>query len=198
MPTYLGSKVFQIMSDRIPRLSYAEMPPEIAAALRPKYQRLGYLGEFFAATAHQPHALKAFIDFTEFAKGELDMRLVELVALTVATMKNVAYEKNQHERLSYRLGYGRDWVADVEQLSPDGAASLDETERCVQRFLIAAVAHDGEGTEPLLNEIVARLGVAQAVAVLFVLGRYVSHAIIVNSLGIEAPVSSIFDPEFTE
>lgn len=186
------------MTKRIPRFSFEELPPAIAAALQPKYQRLGYLGEFFAATAHQPAALKAFIDFTDLAKGELDMRLVELIALTVATLKNVAYEKHQHERLAYRLGYGRDWVADVERLAPDTATTLAETERCVQRFVIAAVTHDGEGAEPLLNEIVERLGVAQAVAVLFVLGRYVSHAVIVNSLGIQAPVCSIFDPEFTE
>jgi len=186
------------MADCIPRLSFAELPADIAAALGPKYQRLGYLGEFFAATAHQPHALKAFIDFTEFAKGELDMRLVELIALTVAKMKDVAYERNQHERLAYRLGYGREWVVDVERLAPDEGTSLDDVERCVQRYLIAAVLHDGAGTEPLLNEIVKRLGVAQAVAILFVLGRYVSHAIIVNSLAIEAPVGSIFDPDFTE
>jgi len=63
------------MPDRIPHLSIAELPPEIAAALRSRYQRLGYLGEFFAATAHQPHALKAFIDFTEIGKGELDIAL---------------------------------------------------------------------------------------------------------------------------
>lgn len=186
------------MTRRIPRFSFDELPSVIAAALLPKYQRLGYLGEFFAATAHQPAALKAFMDFTDLSKGELDMRLVELIALTVATLKNVPYEKHQHERLSYRLGYGRDWVADVECLAPDTVTSFDETERCVQRFLIAAVAHDGEGTEPLLNEIAERLGVEQAVAVLFVLGRYVSHAVIVNSLGIESPVCSIFDPEFTE
>jgi len=64
--------------------------------------------------------------------------------------------------------------------------------------LIAANAHNGAGTEPLLNEILKRIGVAQAVAVLCVLGRYVSHAIIVNSLAIEAPAGSIFDPDFTE
>lgn len=186
------------MTRRIPRFSFDELPSVIAAALLPKYQRLGYLGEFFAATAHQPAALKAFIDFTDLSKGELDMRLVELIALTVAALKEVPYEKHQHERLAYRLGYGRDWVADVERLAPDSAASLDDTERCVQRYLIAAVARDGKGTEPLLNEIVERLGVEQAVAVLFVLGRYVSHAVIVNSLGIESPVCSIFDPEFTE
>ena len=34
-------------------------------------------------------------------------------------MKAVDYEKNQHERLSVRKGYGRDWVEDVEKLEPE-------------------------------------------------------------------------------
>lgn len=185
------------MSPSIPRLSFAELPAPIADALRSKYQRLGYLGEFFAATAHQPEALKSFIDFTDLAKGELDMRLVELIALTVATMKAVAYEKHQHERLAVKLGYGREWVAAVERLAPAEAAELSATELCVQRFVIDAVNHDGRGSEPLLDDVVALLGVDGAVAVLFVMGRYTTHAIIVNSLGIEAPVPSIFEDGFT-
>ena len=197
MLAYLGSKVFHAMTHAIPRFSFADLPAEIATALRAKFERLGYLGEFFAATAHQPAALKSFIDFTEFSKGELDMRLVELIALTVATMKAVAYEKNQHERLALKLGYGREWVADVERLTPHTATLLDENERCVQRFVLAAASRDGVASEPFLNEVVARLGVAKAVAVLFVLGRYISHAVMVNSLGIGAPVPSIFDPEFS-
>lgn len=184
------------MSKKIPRLSFDELPAQIADALRPKYQRLGYLGEFFAATAHQPAALKAFIDFTDEAKGELDMRMVELIALTVATMKQVAYEKNQHERLSVRLGYGREWVAAVECLAPETQTLLSAVEQRVQRFVIDAVARDGLETQTQLDTVVEVLGHAQAVAVLMVMGRYTTHAIIVNSLGIKAPVPSIFEDGF--
>ena len=185
------------MNSQIPRLRFEQLPAPIADALQAKYQRLGYLGEFFAATAHQPAALKAFIDFTDLSKGELDMQLVELIALTVATLKNVPYEKNQHERLAMKLGYGRDWVAAVERLEPAEVSELSEIARCVQRFVIAAVSHDGRGSGALLEEVVATLGVPGAVAVLFVMGRYTTHAIIVNSLGIEAPVPSIFEDGFT-
>lgn len=185
------------MSTQIPRFGFDELPPAIADALRAKVERLGYLGEFFAATAHQPAALKAFIDFTDLSKGELDMRVVELIALTVAAMKDVAYEKHQHERLSVKLGYGRDWVAAVERLAPATETALSKTERCVQGFVIAAVRNEGVGTSALLEEVIAELGVAGAVAVLFVMGRYVAHAVIVNSLGIGAPVPSIFDDGFT-
>lgn len=184
------------MSNNIPRLGFDELRDDIQDALRPKYERLGYLGEFFAATAHQADALKAFIDFTDAAKGELDQRLVELIALTVATMKAVAYEKNQHERLSVKLGYGREWVSAVEALDPDEQSELSDTERVVQRFVIFAVEHDGRKATSLLDEVVKQLGHEQAIAVMMVLGRYTTHAIMVNSLDIGPPVPSIFEDNF--
>jgi len=180
------------MSRAIPRLRFEQLREDLAAALAPKFERLGYLGEFFAATAHQPDALAAFIAFTDHAKGELDMRLVELIALTVASLKQVAYEKNQHERLAVTLGYGRDWVAAVETLVPD-ASSLAPRERLVQRYVIAAVLRDGRDCDGLLEEVAAELGAAGAIAVLMVLARYSAHALMVNSLGIGPPVRSIFD-----
>ena len=185
------------MSAQIPRFSFEDLPPAIADGLRSKVERLGYLGEFFAATAHQPEALKAFMDFTDLSKGELDMRTVELIALTVATMKRVAYEKNQHERLAVKLGFGRDWVEAVEALSPRTQADLGDDERVIQTFVIAAVERDGADTGDLLDDVVERLGVARAVDVLFVMARYTTHAIIVNSLGIKAPVPSIFEDGFS-
>jgi alkylhydroperoxidase family enzyme len=184
------------MSESIPRFSFEQLPDEIAEALRPKFERLGYLGEFFAACAHQPTALKAFIDFTEAAKGELEMRIVELIALTVATMKDVSYEKNQHERLSVKLGFGRDWVAAVETLQPTNQDGWSDLERAVQRFVIHAAIHDGHGSADLLDDVVRHVGYDQAIAVLMVMGRYTSHAIMVNSLNIAAPVPSIFDDGF--
>ncbi|MGE3993664.1 carboxymuconolactone decarboxylase family protein [Pseudorhodoplanes sp.] len=184
------------MSTLIPRLGFEELAPEVADGLRAKVARLGYLGEFFAATAHQPQALKAFMDFTEFSKGELDMRLVELIALTVATIKHVAYERNQHERLAVRLGYGRAWIAAVEALAPDDQPELSREERTVQRFVISAVRSNGIEGSMLLDAVVEQLGVKRAVAVLFVMGRYTTHAIIVNSLAITAPVPSIFEDGF--
>ncbi len=184
------------MTPTIPRLRFDELRDDIAAALETKFRRLGYLGEFFAATAHQPDALMAFIEFTDCAKGELDSRFVEVIALTVATMKLVAYEKNQHERLAVKLGYGRDWVAAVEALAPEQTSALTDDERTVQRFVIAAVERDGHDTSALLDAVVAVLGHAGAIAVLMVMGRYTTHAIMVNSLGIAAPVPSIFDDGF--
>jgi alkylhydroperoxidase family enzyme len=180
------------VTDRIPPLSFDELPASIADRLRPKYERLGYLGEFFARTAYQEAALAAFIDFTDAAKGGLDQRIVELIALTVATMKNVDYERNQHERLAVKLGFGEDWVVEVERLDPE-TARLDPLERRVQKLIIAAVDRDGRDVTAELEAVVDLLGPADAVAVLMVMGRYTTHAMLVNCLGIRSPVPSIFD-----
>jgi hypothetical protein len=56
-------------SDNIPRLSFAELEPTLAGTLEPRYRRLGYLGEFFRCMGDQPAALRAFVEFTETAKG---------------------------------------------------------------------------------------------------------------------------------
>ncbi len=184
------------MTDRIPRLEFEELDEEVAAALAEKYERLGYLGEFFQCMGPQPRGLKAFIDFTDAAKGALPEKIVELVALTVATRLDNEYERHQHERLSVRLGFGKSWIAEVERLEPEyAAADLDATEQLVQRYVLDAVDNHGRGTAPqALAPVVEALGPEQAVALLMVLGRYVSHALIVNSLEIGSPVPSVFDP----
>jgi len=184
------------MTDKIPVLSFEELPEKIATQLEAKYQRLGYLGEFFARSAHQPDALAAFNDFTDAAKGALDLKMVELVALTVATMKTVDYEKNQHERLSVRKGYGRDWVADVEKLDPDVSAQLNHEEKLVQRFVIDSVRNDGKSVTAQLDAVIDAFGYEDAIALMMVMARYTTHAMLVNCMGIGPPVPSIFSDNF--
>ena len=65
------------MTKRIPRLEFEELDEEVAGALAAKYERLGYLGEFFQCMGHQPRGLKAFIDFTDAAKGALPDKIVD-------------------------------------------------------------------------------------------------------------------------
>jgi len=184
------------MTINIPRLEYEELDGTLATVLAPKYERLGYLGEFFKYMGHQPEALLAFFNFTETAKKGLPDNLAQLIALTVSAQANVAYERNQHERLSVRIGLGRDWVAAVELLDPDEAPELTEPERAVQRFLLKAIANQGHDTSSELNAVVDLIGHQQTVAVLMVLARYAAHSLIVNSLRIEPPVPSIFEDGF--
>src|SRR5213596_3824964 len=104
------------MSERIQRLSAEEMPPELSERLRPRVERLGYLGEFFRCAAHQPAALISFMAFTDDLKQALPDRITETVALTVSTELGNAYERHQHERLSIKLGFGEAWIRAVESL----------------------------------------------------------------------------------
>jgi alkylhydroperoxidase family enzyme len=184
------------MTDKIPVLLFEELPEKIAAQLQAKYERLGYLGEFFARSAHQPEALAAFNVFTDAAKGALDLKIVELIALTVATMKGVDYEKNQHERLSVRKGYGRDWVEDVEKLEPEDTATLGGEEKLVQRFVIDAVTNDGKSVTARLEAVIDTFGYENAIAIMMVMARYTTHALLVNCMGIGPPVPSIFEDDF--
>src|SRR6478736_6268068 len=106
-------------------LEFDELSPELREALRGRYQRLGYLGDFFRVMGHQPGALGAFEQFTTECKQALPMLVAEAVALTAATRLGNDYERHQHERLAVRSGANRAWVAAVEALAPDDAATLD-------------------------------------------------------------------------
>src|SRR5918912_1189447 len=122
------------MSDLIPRLSLPELHPQLAELLRPKVERLNYLGEFFQCTGHQPEALISFFNLTEDLKKVLPDNLTELVALTIATKLKNAYERVQHERLSLKLGFSKEWVREVESLETRAGSQLSPTELRVQQF----------------------------------------------------------------
>lgn len=181
----------------LPRVELENFPKEVAERLRPRVERLGYLGEFFKCSVHQPAALAAFIDFTEEGKGSLPNRLVEVIALTVAGWTENAYERNQHERLSVRLGFGRDWVAAVNTLDPDKVQGLSDEERRLQKLALTILKSHGKAGRTMFEDYVADYGPEKSIAVLMVIGRYVVHGLIVNTLDLEPPVPSIFEDGFS-
>jgi hypothetical protein len=185
-----------VIMTSIPRLEFDDLAAPLAQALQPRVTRLGYLGEFFRLMGHQPVPLRAFVDFTESAKAPLDKRIVEVIALTVATRKSNAYERNQHERLSVRLGFGREWITEVEALRPDHSQQMSHREKLVQRFVLSAVDGPSEEAQRALETVVEELGHENAVAILMVVGRYVAHAVMVGALGIAPPVPSIYEDGF--
>ena len=180
----------------IPRLAFEDLASPLAEALKPRVDRLGYLGEFFRIMGHQPGPLRAFVEFTESAKAPLDKRIVEVVALTVATCRGNAYERNQHERLCIRLGLGREWVTDVEALLPNNSQLLNENEKHAQRFVLFAVNGPANEAQVAFETIVEVFGRESAIAILMVVGRYVAHAVMVSVLGIAPPVPSIYEDGF--
>jgi hypothetical protein len=183
------------MSKAIPRLELAEMAPEVQQRLKPRIERLGYLGEFFKCTANAPEVLTSFFDFTEIAKNALPARIAEAVALTVAGFMGNAYERNQHERLCVKLEFGKDWVAAVNRLDPDHAPDLSDAERSVQRYVLAALERRGHDVEREFEAVARALSPAEAMTVVMFAGRYVAHALVVNTLRLEAPVASIFEEQ---
>ncbi|EZP67600.1 MULTISPECIES: carboxymuconolactone decarboxylase family protein [Novosphingobium] len=181
------------MSARIERLGFEQLAPGVQYVLRSKYERLGYLGEFFQVTGVQPVVLTSFMEMTDALKVALPEHLTELGALTVATLMENRYELHQHERLSKRLGFGEAWIAAVEQADPDVAPELSDAERDVQRLIIAMLRRRGKDVQAELDKTIEAIGAEEAIAVMFLVGRYVTHALIVNSLDLQPPVPSIFD-----
>ena len=175
------------MSSQIPRLSAQEMPPELASFLRPRVKRLGYLGEFFQCTAHQPEALLSFLEFTEHLKHALPNNFTEIIALSVAVLMENDYERVQHERLSLKLGLGEQWLGEVLSLGVDGYRNLSHQEQLVQQLVVAVIQRGGRNTTPEFEAVTRALGPAHAIAVLMLIGRYMSHALIVNTLDLAPP-----------
>lgn len=177
----------------IPRLEADAWPAKVRETLAPRIQRLGYVGEFFKCAAHQPDALVSFMAFTEDLKRALPERLTEVVALTVSTLLRNDYERHQHERLCLKLGFNEQWIRTVESLEPASSAgleSLSTPERAVQTLTLAVVERHGENTTRELNALVETIGHEQAVGVLMQIGRYVTHALMVNALELKPPVES--------
>lgn len=184
------------MPSSLPRLEAADFPAPLAAALEPRVKRLGYLGEFFKCAANNPRGLAAFIEFTEASRDGLSDRLTETIALTCAVWMGNEYERNQHERLSVRLGCGREWVAAVNALTPDSDSVLTPEERSLQRLTLAILNTRGKAAGELFEEALQSLGPGPAMAVLLVIGRSVAHSLIVNTLELAPPVPSIFEDGF--
>ncbi len=182
------------MSSQIPRLSAQQMPTALASFLRPRVERLGYLGEFFQCTAHQPEALLSFLEFTEHLKHALPNNLTEVIALSVAVLMDNDYERVQHERLSLKLGFGEEWLREVLSLSAEDHQPLSRQEYLVEQLAIAVVKRGGRHTTSEFEAVTRAIGAAQAIGVLMLIGRYMSHALIVNTLDL-APPSSVASQE---
>jgi alkylhydroperoxidase family enzyme len=134
-----------------------------------------------------------FCELTEALKEEIDMKLVELVALTAAGVMGNSYERNQHERLADNLGYGRDWIAQVNELQAEPGGHMSDAECAVQKFAMAAIYRRGHDCQDLFKDVAKAVGPEQATGILLSVGRCVMHAVFRNTLGLEPPVASLFD-----
>ncbi|MDX1485802.1 MAG: hypothetical protein R3229_15130 [Alphaproteobacteria bacterium] len=182
-----------IGADLIPRIDFEDFAEDLKESLRPKVERLGYCGEIWQIGANAPKSMFQFCELTEALKEEIDMKLVELVALTAAGVMGNTYEKNQHERLADNLGFGREWIAQVNELQAEPGGHMTDAECAVQKFAMAAIYRRGHDCQDLFKEVIAAVGPEQATGILLSVGRCVMHAIFRNTLGLEPPVASLFE-----
>lgn len=183
------------MSKRIPRLEMDDLEPRLRETLRPRVERLGYLGEFFKCTGHAPDVLRYFMEMTESLKKAVPDRVTEAVSLTVAVKTGNDYERNQHERLCLKLGFGHDWVRAVERLDPAQQEILSEAERAAQAYTLAAMDRFGRDCTSEFDRLLDTLEVPEAVGVMLLVGRYITHSIAVNTLALTPPKPSIFEEQ---
>lgn len=172
-------------------IGFEDLEPALRQQLRPRYERLGYLGAFFQYAAHQPRALAAFDSFTEALKVALPAPITELIALTVAGATGNRYERHQHEQLALHLGLSREWVRD----RVSGLAPANPGERAVHELVLGLLRNGGHGVRDRLGAVVGALGPDAAVAVLLLTGRYVAHSLVANALELPPPVPSAVDAD---
>ena len=180
----------------VPRLPVEAMPPDVAAYLAPRVARLGYLGEMFQVGANAPEVLLHFMHFTDALKDAIPFDIGEAVVLTVATLMDNRYERHQHERLCLRNGLTRQWLAEVQALRPDTARAMTAAQRAAQAYAVSAVESRGRAAGAEFDALSAHFTPAQAMAIAFLVGRYITHALIVNTLQLVPPVPSVFDDGF--
>ena len=181
----------------IPRIQPVDMAPALAGYLAPRVRRLGYLGELFQVGAHVPEVLLHFMHFTDALKEVVPFDVGEAVVLTVACLMQNRYELHQHERLCLRNGLAREWILEVEALSPAIATLMTEQQMLAQRYVVAAVRSQGREAGGDFDALDQHFTPKEAMAIAFLVGRYITHALIVNTLNLEPPVPSVFEDGFT-
>jgi hypothetical protein len=94
--------------------------------------------------------------------------------------------------LSRKLGFSDAWIAEAlePKHGPDSVFKPDE--KAVQAFAIAAGLSVGRDNQAEFEALVKAVGPEKAIAVLWLVTRTVSHALISNTLKLASPVKSIF------
>jgi hypothetical protein len=181
------------MSELVPRIEYEDIEPGLKELYRPRVERLGYLGEFFKVMSACPETMKGFFTITESLKKELPDNLGQLVSVSLSSRLGNKYEQHQNERLSLKLGLSEAWVRSALNAVDDPNSVLSPEEKAVQRYAIAAGQGIGRGVEDEFKALVAAVGPRKAIAVMWLVARTISHALISNTLHLTSPVTSIFE-----
>jgi hypothetical protein len=195
--TAITPTVARVSISDAPHLTFEQMPAGLQELLRPRVDRLGYLGEFFQRAAHQPDALTAFYNWTEALKRALPARLVEIIAPTVASHTGNEYERVQHERLALAHGMSREEILALEQMRAGICSTFTDEEVAAAALTRCLLDNFGHGCESALLRMSRLIGEASTTACLMVAARYAAHAIMANAWNLRTPVVSPIDREVT-
>ena len=72
-------------------------------------------------------------------------------------------------------------------LSEDNPRLLTEEESLVQRLAVSVARRGGRDTTAEFEVVTKTIGPEKAIAVLWLIGRYMAHAVIVNTLNLAPP-----------
>jgi hypothetical protein len=72
----------------------------------------------------------------------------------------------------------------------ESSAALKPEERMVQQLVLAVLKTNGHDASGELDRVVEAIGPKQAVAVVLLIGRYMTHAVFANTLKLAPPVPS--------
>lgn len=180
-------------SSFLERKDWNDLSPAARQILQPRYERLGYLGEFFAVLAHDEKLLISFLQLSDAMRDSLALRDREVLALTISAARKAEYELFQHEQLCLKSGLTAEWVAAVESLDP-ASGELSDDDRDVMQLAVAVEAQQWEQGRIHLARIAQRRGTKAAVDLLVAAGYYLMAVSLEQALDLRSPVPSIFEP----
>ncbi|GAC1382657.1 MULTISPECIES: carboxymuconolactone decarboxylase family protein [Actinomycetes] len=186
------------MTDTSPlrRLTFEELPAAAREAVRPRYERLGYLGEVFSLVGNSESSLLALLAFADGAGQPATPVQREVVALAVSQVNRALSELYQHEQRALKVGMSIEDVAAVESLDP-AHPDLDADAAVVLRLAVATARGDWTAARDALAAAGERFGDEVAAALLMQTGYYVMANAVGHVLDLTPPVPSIFDRDAT-
>lgn len=176
-----------------PRLTLSELEASLRLELEPITSRLGYFGDYFAVVGRNAKALHEFLEYTKAVKAPLSDRHNEVLALVTCTATGAEYERIQHEWLSHRLGFPREWIAELTGRPAGTSTLLDQDEQALRNLAKALVERQGVGAAAEIEAVRCRLGEQAALAAVLQVSRFMLLSVVMHAFRMPAPVVSLFD-----
>ncbi|MBO9376291.1 hypothetical protein GG804_05895 [Sphingomonas histidinilytica] len=172
-------------------LEFAEIGETLQKLFQPTVDRLGYFGDFFRYGSHAPDVLSAFMGLSVALKGAIPDDVNETVALTVCQAMDFPYERIQHERLSVKLGFDREWIAAM--VGRPSAAETTPLQQAARALSIAIVEGRHDAARDAAEQVASLASPGLAVALLFQATRFMQVCAVGRTLGMQLALPSIFD-----